>query len=145
MTSLLRRVAGGLTVLESAWLLYASYDAPLSNCLATSTACPSQPFIPLYSWAAPALALALLAVGVIGIWGASFSYRAGAVLSAAALILTGYTVAVVLESGYDPTTSNDAIIGVAFALVALMVNIDAMRSRSGISEQVNPMNLPVFG
>jgi len=89
--------------------------------------------------------LALLAVGVVEAWGASFSYVAGAVLSAAALVVTAYTVAVVFGQGYASTVSNDAIIGVAFALVALLVNIEAMRSRSGISEQANPMNLPVFG
>jgi hypothetical protein len=143
VTSLVRRVAGGLTVLESVWLLYAYYDAPTTLCL--STACPSQQFIPLCSWAAPALALALLAIGAVGIWGASFSYGAGAVLSTAALTVTAYTVAVVFGHGYAPTVSNDAIIGVAFALVALLVNIDAMRSKSGILEEANPMNLPVFG
>jgi len=143
VTSAVRRVAGGLTVLESAWLLYAYYDAPMTGCL--STACQGQPFIPLYSWAAPALALALLAVGAVGVWGASFSYAAGAVLSAAVLIVAGYTVAVVFGHGFSSTVSNDAIIGVAFALVALLVNIDAMRSKSSISEQANPLNLPVFG
>ena len=143
MTSLVRRVAGGLTVLESVWLLYASYDSPMTSCL--STACPSQQFIPSYSWAAPGLALALLAVGAIGVWGASISYGAGAVLSAVALIVTGYTVVVVFGHGYASAISNDAIIGVALALVALLANIDAMRSKGGISEQANPMNLPVFG
>lgn len=143
MTSLVRRVAGGLTVLESIWLLYAYYDAPITSCLSTS--CPGQPFIPLYSVAAPALALALLAVGVVGVWGASFSYVAGGVLSAAALFVTGYSVAVVFGRGYSSTISNDAIIGFAFALVALLINVDAVRSKGSISEQANPMNLPVFG
>lgn len=143
MTSIVRRVAGGLTVLESFWLLYAYYDAPTTSCL--STACQGQPFIPLYSLAAPALATALLVVGAVAVWGASFSYVVGGVLSAAVLFVTGYTVAVVFGHGYASTVSNDAIIGVAFALVALIVNIDAMRSKSGISEEVNPMNLPVFG
>lgn len=91
------------------------------------------------------MALALLAVGAVGVWGASISYLAGAVLSAATLLVTGYTVAVVHGHGYPSTVSNDAIIGVAFALVALLINLDAVRSKSGISEQANPMNLPVFG
>ena len=136
-------VAGGLTILEAAWLLYAGYDAPMTSCL--STACPAQPFIPLYSLAVPALAVALLVVGAVEIWGASFSYVAGGVLSAAALLVTGWTVAIVFGHGYSSTVSDDAIIGVAFALVALLVNIDVVRSKSSISEQANPMNLPVFG
>jgi len=136
-------VAGGLTILEAAWLLYAGYDAPMTSCL--STACPPQPFIPLYSLAVPALAVALLVVGAVEIWGAPFSYVAGGVLSAAALLVTGWTVAIVFGHGYSSTVSDDAIIGVAFALAALLVNIDAVRSKSSISEQANPMNLPVFG
>ena len=142
MTSLVRRVAGGLTVLESIWLLYAYYDSPMTSCL--STVCPARPFIPLYTLATPALAVALLIVGAFAVWGASFSYAAGGVLSAAALGVMGYTVAVVFGRGYVSTT-DDALIGVAFALVALLVNVDAMRSKSSISEQANPMNLPVFG
>ena len=140
---MIRRAAGGLTVLESIWLLYASYDAPMTSCL--YSACPAQPFIPLYSLAAPALAVALLAVGAVEIWGASFSYVAGGALSAAALFVTGWTVVVIYGHGYAPTFSDDAMIGVAFALVALLINIGAIRSKSNISEQANPMNLPVFG
>ena len=143
MTSLVRRAAGGLTVLESVWLLYAYYDAPTTSCL--STTCQGQTFIPLYSLATPALAVALVVVGALALWGASFSYVAGGVLSAASLLVMGYTVAVVFGHGYVSTVSDDAIIGVAFALVALLVNIEAMKSKGGISEQANPMNLPVFG
>ena len=143
MTSLVRRVAGGLTVLEAVWLLYAYYDAPTISC--QSTGCPSQAFIPLYSFATPALVAALLIIGALALWGASFSYVAGGVLSAASLFVTGYTVAVVFGHGYVATVSDDAVIGVAFALVALLANVEGMRSKGGISEQANPMNLPVFG
>ena len=144
MTSLVRRVAGVLTVVESIWLLYANYDAPMTSCL-YPVSCPSQPFIPLYSMVVPVLAVALLAVALVEIWGASFSYVAGGVLSAAALLVTGWTVAAVFGHGYSSVTTDDAIIGVAFALVALLANIDAVRSKSSFSEQANPMNLPVFG
>ena len=50
-----------------------------------------------------------------------------------------------MNNAYPSAVSSDAIIGVAFGLVALLANIDAVRSKSGISEQANPMNLPVFG
>jgi len=143
VTSLVRRVAGGLTVLESIWLLYSYMDAPTTSCL--SAVCQGSPFIPLYSLATPALAVALLVVGALSLWGAYFSYIAGVALSAAALLVTGYTIAVVFGHGYVSAVSDDAIIGVAFALVALLANVDAMRSKGGISEQANPMNLPVFG
>jgi hypothetical protein len=141
VTSLVRRVAGGLTIVEAAWFLYAYLDAPATGCFPPG--CPS--FIPLYSVVSLVLVLILIVVGGLGFWGASVAYVAGAVLSAAALAIAGYTVVVVRGYGYLSTASNDAIIGVAFALVALLVNIDAMRSKGGISEQANPMNLPVFG
>jgi len=143
VTSLVKRVAGGLTILESVWLLYAYYDAPVASCL--PPACPAQPFIPIYTWATLGLAFALILIGALGVWGASFSYPLGGLLSAAALFVTGWTVVVSLGNGYAPATANDAMIGVAFALVALLANVDAMRAKSGLSEQANPMNLPVFG
>ena len=144
MTSLVGRVAGGLTILESLWLLYSSY-LDLSGTMCPANGCPGPSFIPLYSVVTLALVVALFAVGALGVWGASFAYLTGAVLSAVAMLDLGYTVVVVRGYTYLATASNDAIIGVAFALVALVVNVDAMRSKSGISEQANPMNLPVFG
>jgi hypothetical protein len=113
-------------------------SCPLNGCVGPN-------FVPIYSTADLALAAVLLIVGALGVWGASFAYVVGAVTSAIALVATGYTVAVVNGYGYLSTASDDAIIGVAFALVALLANIEAVRSKSGISEQANPMNLPVFG
>jgi hypothetical protein len=139
VTSFVRRVAGGLTILEALWLLYAYFDAP------TLLTTGRVPFIPLYSLAALALSVVALVVGVLAVWGASFSYAAGAVVSGAALLVTVFTVLLASGNAYPSAVSNDAIIGTAFALVALLTNVDAMRSKTGISEQANPMNLPVFG
>ena len=143
MTSLARRVAGGLTIIESLWLLYSYFDTPAVSC--PLNGCTGPSFIPIYSVVTVALALALLVVGALGLWGASFAYVGGSVLSAVALLDAGYTVLIVKGYGYLSTSSNDAILGVAFALVALIVNVNASRSKEGISEQANPMNLPVFG
>jgi hypothetical protein len=143
MTSLVRRTAGGLTVLESVWLLYAYFDsgAAVVNCVF----CLNIPaFIPMHSILTPVLVGLLLVVGAFGIWGASFSYLAGALLSGVTILITGFTVAI-LNDGYLSTVSNDAIIGLAFGLVGLLANIDGIRSKSKLSEQANPMNLPVFG
>ena len=139
MTSFVRRVAGGLTVVESLWLLYAYFDMPPMLFIGR------VPFIPIYSVASLGLAVALLAIGLMGVWGAAFSYLLGAVLSAVALLDAGFTVVLANGNAYPSAVSNDAVIGVAFALVAFLANIQAIRSRSGISEQANPMNLPVFG
>ncbi len=143
MTSFVRQVAGGLTVLEAVALIYAYFDVSVHSCPASG--CPGPSFIPTYSVFSLALAAVVLIVGALGLWGASFAYPAGAVTSGVALLFTAYTVVVVNGYAYLTTASDDAIIGLAFALVALVVNLDAMRSKSGISEQANPMNLPVFG
>jgi hypothetical protein len=142
VTLLVRRAAGGLTVVEALWLVYAYFDSS-GGC--APHGCTGPAFIPTYSIAAPVLAALLIIVGALGVWGVSFTYLGGAILSAVALAVTAYTVAVVHGFGYLSSASNDAIIGVAFALVALLANLDAIRSKSSISEQANPMNLPVFG
>lgn len=152
MTSLVRRVAGVLTVVEGMWLLYSYFQtmgvfvgcrlgsgSPLVNC-------GGYPIpIPTGTWIALVLVAALIIVGALGMWGASIAYPAGSALSTIALLLTGYTVAVTRSYGYLSFATNDAALGVAFSLVALLVNLQAMRAKSGLSEQANPMNLPVFG
>jgi hypothetical protein len=143
VTSFVRKVAGGLTVVEAIALIYAYFDVVVYSCPANG--CPGPSFIPTYSVVTLGLAAMLLIVGALGVWGAPSAYLGGAVLSAAALLVTGYTVAVTFGHGYLSTASDDAIIAAAFALVALVVNIEAARSKGGISEQANPMNLPVFG
>jgi hypothetical protein len=135
VTSFVRRVAGGLTVVVALWLFYAYFDSPAVGPV----------FVPTNSIASPALAVLLLLVGALEVWGVSIAYGIGAVLSAAALVVTGCTVIIVHGYEYLSTASNDAIIGVAFALVAILINLEAIRSKSNISEQANPMNLPVFG
>jgi hypothetical protein len=139
VTSFVRRVAGGLAIVESLWFLYAYYDMPPIPSIGR------VPFIPIYSVASLGLAVALLAIGLMGVWGAAFSYLLGTVLSTVALLVAGFTVVIANGNAYPSAVSDDAIIGVAFALVALLANIQAIRSRGGISEQANPMNLPVFG
>ena len=143
MTSFIRRVAGGLTLVEAISLVYAYFDAPMHTCPANG--CPGPSFVPTNSIIGLGLALVLLAVGVMGLWGASLAYLGGTFLSAASLIMTGYTVAIVRGYGILSAASDDAVIAAAFALVALIVNAQAMRSKGSISEQANPMNLPVFG
>jgi hypothetical protein len=139
VTSFVRRVAGGLTILEALWLIYAYFDAPVMVFTGR------VPFIPIYSIVALVLALIALADGALGVWGATIAYSTGVVLSGAVLLVAGLTVLLAMNNAYPSAVSSDAIIGVAFGLVALLANIDAVRSKSGISEQANPMNLPVFG
>ena len=87
---------------------------------------------------------ALLAAGVIlavvslvSFTGLRVTFALGAVLSAAALVTVGLTW------GTYPT--DDSIAVAALSLVALVVDAVASRPSRGMSEQTNPMNLPVFG
>jgi len=143
VTSFVRGVAGALTVVEALWMFYAYFDSPktVASCL---NSCPYPGSI-VPNDIIPGLAVVILLVGALGVWGASPSYLLGAALSAAALLLMGYTVAVTSGDVLVSNVTNDALVGVAFALVALIVDFQAMRMKSRISEQANPMNLPVFG
>jgi hypothetical protein len=97
-----------------------------------------------YSGASSNFQVALLAVGVtlaidslVSFAGIRASFVVAAVLSAAALAI------VAIQWG----TYQSAESGTALGLSALSVVVDLVASRpaKGLSEQSNPMNLPVFG
>jgi hypothetical protein len=135
-----------LTVLEGVWMIFgytASFTAPGISCPAGGCLVPSTS--PYLSIVGVALALIILIVGGLGIWGASFAYVGGAALSAVALFLWAYEFAVLNGSPYFAPEIDVAAIGAALSLVGLIGNVLGMRSRSRLSEQANPMNLPVFG
>ena len=143
MTSLARRVAGILTVLEGLFAFYTLYENVPISC--PSSACP----LPQVSWpvndVVMGLAVVLLVVGALGVWGASVAYPAGALFSVILLLIMGY--AAYLDSGYPylATLMYQGVSGAVLAAIALGANIVGMRGRGGLPEQANPMNLPVFG
>jgi hypothetical protein len=143
MTSLIRRAAGGLSILESVWVIYIQVAAaPIAGPLVPTGV---NSFNPLYSQALLALAAVLIVAGLVGIWGSWFAYPTGASLSALLLAIMGYSAWI--ESGNINFVGEyyQAPIGAALAAIALIVNLIAWRSKNVLSEQVNPMNLPVFG
>lgn len=142
MSALIKRAAGGLTVLESLWALYLVYSTSRVTCL---LGCPGPMFSAVYSDAIVFLAAVLLIDGLLGLWGAHLAYSAGALLSAASLALLGYAAWAGL--GY-PNLLNEAYgaaVGAGISVIALGANLAAARSHGVLSEQANPMNLPVFG
>jgi hypothetical protein len=145
VTSIIRRVAGGLLVLESIWVFYAQYEARLIVC--STNLCPSPPFNPLYSevFLMELAAIILLVVGLIGIWGYWLAYPAGALLSAMFLLAMGFSAWIESTYAYPVGEAYLSLVGVALAAVALLVNLAAWRAKNELSEQANPMNLPVFG
>ena len=138
MTSGIRRAAGGLSILESVWLFYLQFVAAPLVC---SIDLCGQPI-----HASPALtglAVILLLDGLIGIWGTWVAYPAGALLSAILLFAMGYYAWVL--GGYEYLVDYFPLVGVGLAAIGLLVNLVAWRTKYSLSEQANPMNLPVFG
>ncbi|MDA4126238.1 MAG: hypothetical protein OK452_03405 [Thaumarchaeota archaeon] len=99
----------------------------------------------MYSPALIGLAVILIVDGVIGIWGTWYAYPAGALISAILLFAMGYSAWI--QSGYTYLIDQyyQDLIGAALAVIGLLVNLIAWRSKNVLSEQANPMNLPVFG
>jgi len=138
-----RRVAGALTIFESFWAALIQVQGVAVSCPSGGCAWPS-PYL-LHSWEMLILVAALLVVGVLGFWGASFAYPAGAVLSGIMLIVMGYSAWSDSAYGYLQGESQLALVGAGLAAAALALNFIGVMRKSGLSEQANPMNLPVFG
>jgi hypothetical protein len=122
----IRRIAGALTILEGIWLLY---HQPIAVDLVVVGG--------LYG----VLTFVLVLDGVLGLAGVSHLYSTGAVLSMVFLVLMG--LAAFWEyPNYPDVAASDALAAL-LAVAAIWANL---RSRPGkLSEQANPMNLPVFG
>ena len=144
MTSGIRRAAGGLSILESVWLVYTQFVFVAAGPSCALNPCGPQ-INPGYSPALIGLAVILLVDGLIGIWGTWVAYPAGALLSATLLLTVGYSAWI--QSGYSYFVDQyfQDLIGVALAAIGLLVNLVAWRTKYALSEQANPMNLPVFG
>lgn len=141
MTSPIRRVAGGLTVFEGIWLFYANFAGPTVY-VSCGLGCPVPQ---LYLWLLLPLGVIILIVGLLGVWGASLSYPAGAILSAVVLAVAGYTVFTLADYAAYTSILNEGAVDAAIATVAMLANALGIRSKSMLAEQANPMNLPVFG
>lgn len=145
MTSPVRRAAGALTIVEGAWLLYSFFYGPVVGftCLGNGGGC--SPFPTTYLWASLPLGVILLIVGALGVWGASAAYTGGIIISVVTLAVMGQ--AVVADAGYAifHWSNNASVVGAVLAVIAIGVNLAGKRARGGLSEQANPMNLPVFG
>lgn len=130
-------------MLEAIWLLFGNLAGPQ----VVGTACPGSgcPIPQVYLWTLLPLGAVTLAAGVLGFWGASLAYPVSAALSAAALLVTAD--AIFALSGYSAfsAVSSEAAVGAALAIAAIIGNALGFRAKSTLSEQANPMNLPVFG
>ena len=143
MTPASKRIAGALSVVEALWVFHAVLSSSAVGCTASSCLGPS--INPLVAQLALVVGVLLLFDGVLGFWGAWFAFPVGLVLSLVLLASSGYTYW--LLSGYSTlqSQSGQALIGVAVAVIGVAGNALAMRAKTVVPEEANPMNLPVFG
>ena len=146
MTSFASRIAGVVTFLEGAWFISAQYIVSQTGVACfIRVLCGGPGFNPMFSVVGLGLGAAILVVGALGMWGARFAFLPGALLSAVALGVSGSSAWGLMGYSYLSDSEFQALIGAGLAAAGLVLNLLAYRARSGISEQANPMNLPVFG
>ena len=97
-----------------------------------------------YSGASSNLQISLLVVGAVlaidslaSFAGIRATFVVGAILSAAVLAI------VAVQWGTYPITDSEAAL--ALSVLSIVADVVASRPARGLSEQSNPMNLPVFG
>lgn len=144
MTSAIRRVAGGLTFIEGAWAAYVAGVQLTTPIVCPADGCAGPHFVWLWQ-VVIGLAALLVIDGALGFWGVSASYWAGAALSAVLSFLMAYAAWASYGYPYLSGTMVEAAVGAVLGGVGLAANVLGARARSGLPEQANPMNLPVFG
>jgi len=130
-----RTIASLVGILAGLWAI----GGTVADGLARNTVCSTQ--LPCPSPPGPnvfvlALAGLLILTSLVCLFGPSVVFYASAVLS----VLLGASM--VLDSNLG-----DPVVEMALGLAAasFVLSVVAARKRVGISEQSNPMNLPVFG
>ena len=120
----LKASAGVLGLVDSVLGLYLAYAEPFSSTYGALTG--------YLFW----LSVVLLAVSLLCVYGVHYALPAAAVLAAGVALDAPFALA--SESGLQWVL-------VVVSAVVVVVCVIAFRRKSGISEQANPMNLPVFG
>ncbi len=143
MTHVSGRVAGVVTFFEGAWLVAVQFAQPGVSCPANG--CPTPLYNLMYSDIGLGLGVVTLIVGALGLWGARFALLPSGVFCAVAIVVSGYTAWVDAGYAYLANEEYQAIGAGLLAAAGLFTSVQALRSGSGLSEQANPMNLPVFG
>ena len=128
----LQRAASASEFFAGAWALASSWlYGPASVC--TPHACAA---IPLQT-AVPYLGALVVVVAAFSLWGLRSALALGGALSAV------MAAAVALVAAWAPSVVSVSLVGLAS--VAALLSFWAFRHRDVLSEQANPMNLPVFG
>jgi hypothetical protein len=121
--NLVKVLAGAFALVDSVLTIYVSFTGTLSTAYSSWGA--------LLFWAS----VLLLIDSFLDIYGVHYAFVVSALLSA---VLAGVSPLLL-------TTSWQEIIVTLLSLITLVSSVVAFRSKSMLSEQANPMNLPVFG
>jgi hypothetical protein len=129
------KLAGGLNIVSGAlaialyFVFPSASTCPVNGCsIATSAV---KIVIPL-------LGIMLLVDGLVGLYGLRLAFSLGGIFSAVIGVIVLYEWA-----GRNPGEVATGLAVVSF--LAVIANLLAISARGGLSEQTNPMNLPVFG
>jgi hypothetical protein len=138
------RLAGSvLSLVGGSWAAFvAYYGANVVSCAPFSTCILEQGGSGPLS--ASQLQEALFVIGaflaldaLVSFVGVRASFILGAALSAAALV--------VVAVQWGTYSATDSSVAVVLSLLSVVADVVASRPARGMSEQTNPMNLPVFG
>lgn len=129
------RAAGSLSAIAGGWAVAFGFIFP------SASACPPEgcPIATgVLQLTIPVIGVVLVINGLVCLYGFRFGFPLSGVLSAvnAGLVL------------YEWAGQNPGLFAVGLVLVSLVAviwDLLAIRAKSGLSEQNNPMNLPVFG
>jgi hypothetical protein len=129
------KLAGGLNVVSGAWAVALDFLFP------NTSACPLNG-CPIATSAVkitvPILGIMLLVDGLVGLYGLRLAFSLGGILSAVIGAIVLYEWA-----GQNPGAVATGLVVVSF--LGVIADLLAINARGGLSEQANPMNLPVFG
>jgi len=129
------RAAGVLDVVAGIWAIAMAF-APPGASACPQNGCPIAPGI--VQMTILAVGVALLIDGLVCLYGLRLAFPLGVLLSAinAGLVLLEW-------AGQNPGL---VAVGLVFiSLFAVIGDLLAIQAKSGLREQENPMNLPVFG
>lgn len=128
-------VAAGTGALAGLWNIWAHYQV----CSGPLAGCPALQAAPGGEWGTILLvsAVALLLVSL----GALFVPASAFYVAAALAVLIGAVEAL----DYSAVATGDLAVTVCLSAVSAVLSLAAALRRTGVSEQANPMNLPVFG
>ena len=125
-------------MVNGAWAVYIAESVLNRAYLCPIDGCPPSTFayVP-YAWAVVLVGGVLIIDSLISFAGIRATFILGAVLSVAVLAIVAIQ--------WGTYSGIDASVALALSLFAVVADFVASRPVRGLSEQTNPMNLPVFG